>query len=150
MLWQTITNKYTQTRFARTEQWKITNSSCKNHSNAKCLVNYLSDFRLHDFTVGLTDTLPTTTTGPDMSPHQVCVIYNGVFPAAAMTLMCKHFPRGRYLFIQINGLKGELLTLCEVEVYCKCTTSGQDIWTKWKCIVSVQHRDKIYECTIIN
>ncbi|KAI0235237.1 hypothetical protein LSAT2_014282 [Lamellibrachia satsuma] len=74
--------------------------------------------RLHDFTVGLTDTLPTTTTGPDMSPHQVCVIYNGVFPAAAMTLMCKHFPRGRYLFIQINGLKGELLTLCEVEVYC--------------------------------
>ncbi|KAK2138161.1 hypothetical protein NP493_8502g00002 [Ridgeia piscesae] len=74
--------------------------------------------RLHDFTVGLTNTLPTNTSGPQDSAHVVCLVYNGVFPARG-TLTCTNLVRGRYLFIQINGdlVKNETLTLCEVEVY---------------------------------
>ncbi|KAI0231437.1 hypothetical protein LSAT2_018192, partial [Lamellibrachia satsuma] len=75
--------------------------------------------RLHDFTIGLTNTLPTKATGPDKSAHQVCLVHNGVFPMATKTLLCTNLARGRYLFVQINGdgVKSELLTLCEVEVY---------------------------------
>ena len=77
---------------------------------------------LQDFTVGLTNTLPTTTFAPQNSYHVVCLVHSGVFPAWG-TLTCTNIARGRYLFIQINGdLVNETIpSLCEVDVYCKCT-----------------------------
>ena len=88
--------------------------------------------RLHDFTVGLTNVPPTTTDGPEKSPHGVCLVYNGVFPATKKILTCDDIARGRHLFIQINGnnLKKEMLTLCEVEVYGKYTTRSQNTYDK--------------------
>ncbi|KAI0237867.1 hypothetical protein LSAT2_011546 [Lamellibrachia satsuma] len=74
--------------------------------------------RLHDFTVGLTNTLPTTTTGPEKSPHVVCFVYPGVFPPTTKRLTCTNYASGRYLFLQIEGQgNSEVLTLCEVKVY---------------------------------
>ncbi|KAI0240457.1 hypothetical protein LSAT2_008808 [Lamellibrachia satsuma] len=72
--------------------------------------------RLHNFTVGLTNTLPTTTTGPEKSPHQVCLVYEGAFPATRQALTCTNTTKGRYLFIHLAG-HDSVLTLCEVEVY---------------------------------
>jgi len=83
------------------------------------LVLYRSDERLCNFTVGLTHTQPTKTNGPDKSPHQECLFYSGAFPATRLTLTCNKPTWGRYLFIQINASQ-HVLTLCEVEVYCKC------------------------------
>jgi hypothetical protein len=50
-------------------------------------------------------------------------VYTGAFPLAVKTLVCDQIISGRYLFIQINsdGFTKELLTLCEVEVYGKCS-----------------------------
>ena len=80
---------------------------------------------LHDFTVGLTNTLPTTTFAPHDSYHVVCRVHSGVFPVWG-TLTCTNLARGRYLFIQNNGdlVNENIPSLCEVEVYCKCTHSA--------------------------
>ena len=88
------------------------------------LMNVLAE-RLHDFTVGVTNTLPTTTSGPHKLPQQVCLQYNGAFPPGTWMLNCTTIARGRYVFIQIrkDGEKNGGLTLCEVEVYCKFTQS---------------------------
>ena len=90
-----------------------------NASSVKNTVIFSASDRLHDFTVGLTNVPPTTTDGPEKSPHGVCLVYNGVFPATKKILTCDDITRGRYLFIQINGndRTNEMLTLCEVEVY---------------------------------
>ena len=91
--------------------------------DALCNVNCMSATcswteRLHDFTVGLTNELPTPGTGPDKLAHQVCYNYSGIFPAAIDTVRCTKVAKGRYLFIQINGsTKDEMLTLCEVKVF---------------------------------
>ena len=87
------------------------------------------DERLHDFTVGVTNRLPSTADGPDKSPHQVCLQYNGPFTNATEMLNCTIIARGRYVFIQIrkDDEKNERLTLCEVEVYCKFTQSKLQI-----------------------
>ncbi|KAI0208327.1 hypothetical protein LSAT2_006992 [Lamellibrachia satsuma] len=76
-------------------------------------------YRLHDFKIGLTNTLPNATNGPQKSPYQVCLFYKGAFPATSKKLTCTNTARGRYLFIQIEGnsTSGDVLTLCEVEVY---------------------------------
>ena len=79
---------------------------------------YILAGRLHDFTIGVTNTLPTTTTGPEKLPHQVCLEYNGRFPTTSEMLNCTTIARGRYLFVQFRKHGGYLL-LCEVEVYCK-------------------------------
>ncbi|KAK2180738.1 hypothetical protein NP493_429g02000 [Ridgeia piscesae] len=80
--------------------------------------------RLHDFTVGLTNILPTRTTGPDQSIHRVCLVYTGIFPPAVKTLVCDQIVSGRYLFVQINSFREETLTLCEVEVYLTAIATG--------------------------
>ena len=76
--------------------------------------------RLHDFTVGLTNTLITRARAPHKVGHQVCYKYVGEFPAATRTLICTRSARGRYLFIQIiTKWRWEfyVLTLCEVKVH---------------------------------
>ena len=75
--------------------------------------------RLHDFTVGVTHIEPSVAVDPLTSPHRVCLVYRGVFPATTKSLLCDSVTTGRYLFVQINGngVKKELLTLCELEVY---------------------------------
>ena len=74
--------------------------------------------RLHDFIVGLTNTLPTPATGPYNLAHQVCYYYIGFFPPATVTVRCAPNARGRYLFIQLIGDTPDIyLTLCEVKVY---------------------------------
>ncbi|KAI0217315.1 hypothetical protein LSAT2_030834 [Lamellibrachia satsuma] len=72
--------------------------------------------RLHDFTIGVTNTLATKTTGPEKLPHQVCLEYNGQFPTTSEMLNCTTIARGRYLFVQFREHAG-YLSLCEVEVY---------------------------------
>ncbi|KAI0230343.1 hypothetical protein LSAT2_019294 [Lamellibrachia satsuma] len=84
--------------------------------------------RLHDFTVGLTNTLPTRTTGPEKSPYDVCLVYHGAFPPTTLMLTCTNYARGRYLFIQINGTGSEFLTLCEVEVYLSASGTPISAW----------------------
>ncbi|KAI0223185.1 hypothetical protein LSAT2_025593 [Lamellibrachia satsuma] len=75
--------------------------------------------RLHDFTIGLTNTRPSVTTDPKTSQYQVCLFFKGAFPPTRKKLTCNNVARGRYLFIQIesNHTNDEWLTLCEVEVY---------------------------------
>jgi len=88
----------------------------------------LVDGRLRDFTIGVTNTLPTAATGPDKLPREVCLHFTGVFPASTEMLTCTAIARGRYLFIQIegDGLAKDMLTICEVEVFCKHTSVGFD------------------------
>ena len=69
---------------------------------------------LHDFVVGLINTLPTRATVTDWQAYNMCHYYEGVFPRATVTLMCYPNARGRYLFIQNWSEKNKSLTLCEV------------------------------------
>ena len=72
--------------------------------------------RLHDFSVGLLDDNPTSTT-PVAGEYPLCATHAGSVSAGAKVEMtCSILAKGRYVIVQIPG-SSEILTLCEVQVY---------------------------------
>ncbi|KAI0232115.1 hypothetical protein LSAT2_017547 [Lamellibrachia satsuma] len=112
----------THTTFKQMNPWWAVDLGCEHLVTHVQISNRIvcSD-RLHDFKIGLTNTLPNATNGPQKPPYEVCLFYKGAFPATSKKLTCTNTARGRYLFIQIEGNRtsGDVLTLCEVEVYSK-------------------------------
>ena len=87
-----------------------------NCSRLFCSVhNFIIDFRLHDFTIGLSNQLFQRMTA---GSYDVCTKYVGVVGSGVTVNLTCDTPgmKARYLFIQIPGQQ-EILTLCEVEVY---------------------------------
>jgi len=127
-VWYSLQTQQHQFSLSRIKWWlqhaiMLVNPICGLYSlvyMSKC-TTFASVYRLHDFTVGVTHIEPSVAVDPLKSPHRVCHVYHGVFPPTTKTLLCDSVTTGRYLFVQIegNGVKKELLTLCEVEVYGK-------------------------------
>ena len=71
---------------------------------------FFSGERLHDFTIGLTNTSDV-----EINPS-MCASYSGIAPTDRFVdLLCAPVTRGRHLFVKVPS--GTYLTLCKVDVW---------------------------------
>ena len=72
--------------------------------------------RLHNLTIGLMSTWPSTGASSVIATDTTCATVDGTHPEARLIIQCEKNAVGRYLVIQIADVKS-VLTLCEVEVF---------------------------------
>ncbi|KAK2189176.1 hypothetical protein NP493_114g06066 [Ridgeia piscesae] len=72
--------------------------------------------RLHDLTIGLMSTWPSTGASSVIATDTTCATLDGPQTEARLVILCEKNAVGRYLVVQI-AVVNSILTLCEVEVF---------------------------------
>ena len=80
-----------------------------------CIVLCSVDQRLHDVSIGVTDTDPRSVT-PSPENYRLCAHVSGAVGAQLSVVCNQPCQAGRYLVVQIPDTK-EVLSLAQVEVY---------------------------------
>ena len=80
-----------------------------------CILLWFIEERLHDVSIGVTDTDPRSVT-PSPDNYRLCAHISGAVGAQLSVVCNQPCQVGRYLVVQLPGTVG-ILSLAEVEVY---------------------------------